>query len=500
MQRALVAIAMALLLAAPFAHAQQLQAALAPVQTAVDAAARVVDLAMREADRDGTPDEAARLRDALLAYADQLDRAWDLPESATYREEALAALPYVQEVSIAVASVPEAVGPLSRSGEQCGKRALTEDEHLALRTAEADLRGLSAQLDALALSAPQGVDASRLRAAADRLADWQLAYRGLPTCASTAPPRDFLTLTLQPATVWPTGTLRIHGATSLAGVVRLDAPALALARDVEVVEGRFALLVEVPRDARLGVSNVTATLGALDATRNLTVAKAPATLEIEAPQRVLPGEAFTATLTLTSPARDPAANVTLEGAFARVVPLVDGRATLQLSAPDTPGRVELLAHYAGSDVARAADALVTVEVVPAFVLPAGDVDAEGSRLPLVLGLAALVAGLAATAWLLARRPRRAGPLARASRAAHAPEEAAPVALVEMVARVHRRLRREGAIPPGATARESLGADAEDVVDAFERVRYGDEPEKASWRERAARWFRDAWSRLGGSGA
>lgn len=499
MQRALVAIAMALLLAAPFAHAQQLQAALAPVQTAVDAAARVVDLAMTEADRDGTPDQAARLRDALLAYADQLDRAWDLPEGATYRDETLAALPYVQEVSIAVASVPDAVGPLSRSGEQCGNRALTEDEHLALRSAEADLRGLSARLDALALSAPDGIDASRLRAAADRLADWQLAYRGLPTCVSTAPPRDFLTLTLQPSTVWPTGALRVHGATSLAGVVRLDAPGLMLARDVEVVEGRFAILVDVPRDARLGVSNVTATLGALNATRNLTVAKAPATLEIEAPARVLPGEAFTATLALTTPAGAPERNVTIEGAFARVVPLVDGRATLHLVAPDAPGRADLLARYEGDDVTRAAEALVTVEVVPAFLLPTGDVDAQTSRVPIVLGLAALAAGLAATAWILARRPRREGPISDASRAAPAPDEAAPVALVEMVARVHRRLRREGTIPPGATAREAI-PDAEDVVAAFERVRYGDEPETPTWRERAARWFRDAWSRLGGSRA
>ena len=527
MRRA-IALLLAALVAIPGAASQaQLRAALAPVQTAVDAATSIVGLAIDEAQRDGSPDQAMMLRDELLLYADALARAWELPEAATYGAEVEAALPYVQDVASAIAGVPEAVAPLSTAGETCARREISPGEDATLRASATTLAALAEELAGLAQRAPPGVETRELRGAAERLAGWHAGV-DLAACVVEGEPVPFLTLRARPTTIWPTGTLRIEGATSLPGPVRLIAPALGVDHELPG-SGRFALRVVVPEDAPLGVATLRASAGDLVAEANVTIERLRPQLDLTGPARVLPGASYVITVALTSRAPDLTANATVlvDG---EPVQLRGGRASLLREAPEELGTIVHGARYAGSAAVAPAEASLRIEVVEANELappPAADeqlpdkaeepperallswILASAAARPLLWALlAALAVGL--VVFLLLRRRR--APVVRTTPAVAAsligePSRATPqdAGFVALLAALFRRLRERGKLPRGTTARESMpllaemGLDAEAIVGSFERVRYGDEPEAPSWRERAEAWLREARERLAGGG-
>lgn len=528
----MLAVAALLLLSPALAAAAEsdaVDAAVAPAQTSVDAASRIVHLAIEEASRDATPDEAMALRDDLVAFARAFDRSWSLPDAATHKDLALAALPFGTRVALAVGRLPEDVALLATLSERCARDLLERGEYAARLAAFANATSAAASLAAIASSAPEGVRALGLEGAARRLAGWSLQFEGLPGCGVAGDaPVSFLLLDVSPSPAWPTATLVVRGTTNDEGPVSLAVPGLeidgrAWSVQANVTDDRFLAAVLLPRTVPLGEHVLTASGARANASTTFTIARAPSSLAAIAPASARVGENVTVLVSLESPVPEDTLGAVVDGPGGARIRLAGGRAFASVPVGTSPGLVSLRFSFAGTDVVAPSEASAVVNVVaPGAVAPApaGPPARPVERAEAPFPIAALVVGLLAltvllgAAWVQARRRRvqAARPASPSRRAGVARDDALSSAaldpssarLVALFSAVARALRAAGLARASTTAREMrpalerLGAPAEAIVESFERARYAGEPEREDWRDRARAWFRVAWAKLAGA--
>lgn len=500
-----------------------LLAAVAPVQTVFDGAAREVQLAITESTRDGTPDAARALHADLLAFVEGLGEDRSIASSASYREAALAALPAALSVAATLANLTEDIARLSTSGETCSHRVLTSTERADLEGSLASIQATGRALAQLAQQAPEGVDGRPLLDAAERLTTWSMPFQGFEGCtfmdadAPGAPP--FLKVDLRPAVAWPTRAVQVRGVTSVGGPVRITAPALGwegeAARDPD---GSFRVTFTVPRSTQDGAFPVRAHVGNLTGMVNLTVIRAPSSLDVTGPLHSRIGGNVTVQIRLSSPLQEEIAKarILVDNGARPSVALANGTATLQLGLPREPGPLEVAFRFPGTGLVAGDETTYSVVVGEE---PEGEEFAPPEKVddPLLaysLLTAFLLAFLSAS-WIVAmvraRRPPRlasrgpASPPPATSRAPRAralsSAETPPRTLVEVFSGLVRALRTARLVRPSMTAREMqptlsrLGFELEDLVPAFEAARYGDRPEPTSWTRRLVAWTERARRRL-----
>lgn len=466
----------------------------APVQAVVDRVPVVVDDAVREALRDGTPDAAQLEAERMQAFVEGWGHPqW--PQGSVAAGQDAAAYAYAHDVVAVTVLVPAEIGRLSRVDADCTARTeeatAAEARRWALdhREATERLEGFLAVFRLVAESAPDTLDPAPLLQAADRLDAWDLPAR-VAACvvvsverteAEPVPDRDHLVLV--PETAYPTATVRVIGR----GTGALEAPGLGWSQRPE---GVFRYALQVHRDAPEGDHVVR--LGDHEAV--LTVAAAPVELVVQAPGRVAAGEPFTVRVEARTPAPHLLEEIVLAGDL-------EGRADgavarFAMQAPETPQVLEAEARAGGWPV-QEARAPFTVEVVPQALVDrdADGAGAGGARGPLwapggpftfpdvpVTPLTLVLVVLAALALFglveLVLGLRR--PAAKEVQAAPAPPASPrlPAALVAAFAVMVAWLVERGAVRRSHTPREVArrlreeGLDADGVVAEFERRRYG----------------------------
>lgn len=500
-----------------------LEAAVAPVQTAVDAAGAVVTLALPEASRDGTPDEAWALRERLLAFVAVLDRPWGLPEAATYRSEVLAALPYAQQAADAARAVPDDAAEVARIVGRCEGESLTVEQETVLLESSGRLEISAAALALLAADAPAGVDARPLADASTEIRRWLEGPAAPSTCMvqeggrerPVAPAEAFLRFSLFPETTWPGGDIRVVGLTNADSVVDLGSEGLSLQRRLVVTDGRFELRHRVPEDTPLGEHEVTAVSADLRTSRPLTLDRAPATLTVTGPGTAQPGETVLLQVVLSSPlpSHTDEAVVRIGGDADGTIELVGGVGTWSVRAPETGGSL-LRFEYAGHPLVQPAAQEFSLrttlapervaettppEATPPVAGPLGG----GAPLTWVIGaVAAVTVLLAMVSWWRNRRPApmpaAAAPTSSRSAALH---RTGQLTLIGAFASIVRLLRSVGQADASTTAREAgeslrgFGVDSTDVVRRFELERYGEHPEDPSWLRHMSTWIDTARRRI-----
>lgn len=517
-----------------------LAAALAPVDTAVQAASRVVLQAMREADRDGTPDAAKRIVRQLDEFTRELEHEWVLPDATSHRETVLRVLPFARDVFHAVEHVPGDVETVSRVSYVCFQSDAVLDAYSFGRglASYERLRAIALTMRATADGAPAEIDATSLLAAAEALDSWLTSHDKLPACVVErpepflnaqiipertairnlpptypAPPDPTLAGLLAPNVAWPTARVQVQGVTSAAETVTVVAPDLGVNATVDVRSFSFDYVFTVPRSADLGVTHVVLAAGNLTVELPIRIVHAPAGLTLQGPVVVREGTEVTIIVELLSPTRDVTDTATVD------VTGLDEPLTLELRdgfgrfhfTPGNVTRVDVVVSYAGEGFVAPASATHGVTILPPL-LPAGSArmqaDAPAHFLLILLPLALVVA---LAVWRVKNRAVPAdAPSAvetRPARAATAVPRDAPTAgsLIGLFGVVVVALRSLGLASPDLTAREvaarlrRFGFPADLVVPAFERARYGGEPEKAGVAEGMREWLAQAWGRMIGGG-
>lgn len=522
MRRALAGFVLVVALGAPAVSAQVpdlgRDAAVAPAQTLVDAAARVIALGLEESDRDGTPDAANRELAAMRAFGRSLQLDWVISPNATYRSEALAARAYGAELVTALAGLPEAAATTSVTVYSCEAAAIDAERLHRLLTSVADLAAIEGRVRELAASPPPGVDATRLAQTAARIRGWVTDYDVGASCAT--PAESFLFVELRPATTWPGGRVRVLGATNAAPVATIDAPALGLDADANVVDASFFHEFVVPNQAAIANHTLNVSAGAISQHVELVVGRAPSEIVVRGASTAAPATALRLEVNLLSPLAVDVENATIlaSGLIDATLVLQGGRSYLDVDAPGTEGTYRIGFAFAGSD--RVAPAFANFTLVVASrpttpLAPPPTTVAEESPpartwMPVILVAAAVaLVGVLALALGLRRRARaRGADPARAVAAARALRADAPLAstLIALFAGLVALLRAGNRVSRAATAREvgqklrGWGADPGDVVLQFERARYGGEPEPAGVLDRARAWLTAAWARIRGDAA
>lgn len=480
-----------------------LRAAVAPAQTVVDAAARAVHLAVEEADRDGSPDEARDLIAAVTRFTLDLRVEWSMPESAMFGREATRALDYAVRVGLALEDLPEAAQTTATTRARCDALTATSDETLVALVGAATLESVASALDGLASEAPEGVDARELAVAAQRLGSWAKDLDVETRCPPPAGP--FLLLTASPNMTHAGGSVRIAGATNAADTVNLSLGSLGLSLRTDVSRLRFVTHVTIPSDAPRGVASLVATAGVMRNATNITIAGADATILVQGPRAVVVGSSATYRVFLVSPLADEVQNATVRVGEGGTLQLVGGAAEFSFTAASSPGQQDVPLAFAGTARVSPTSTTLRVDVVPQPVASERVVivgEADEALTPWMgAGAAAVVLGIG---WLAWRRRRRQAPRPQSPQpVVAAPTPTGPVApgLVGMFVALVRWLRASERITPGATPREvgsKLAAwrvPAPAAVSAFERARYGGIPVEASIGARLREQLAQRWERL-----
>lgn len=458
------------------------EAALAPAQTIVDAVPGIVDSAVDEARRDGSPDVAQRRAHRLLAFSTGLDGSLDIPpDSAAGRHGLASALQWAVPVAQLVAALPEDIGRMERdraacSSEPAAQRQRVEAWLLDGRPAGQRLAAYEAGLREAAAEAPPGIDAGPLVDAAQRIellmrSDSQEALACFAQAAQrvnvSAP--DLLSLRLVPDATWPTGSVLAVG--SAAAVPHLQA--FARAWNATWGDGAFTARLRVPASAGIASYEVEATAGAATASAVLDVHKAPASLSLAGPARVSPGQAFTVTAVHRTPA-PTLVDGSVEWSPGGDTALVGGEAARDFRFDDA-GVVVIETRHAGNARLEASQAslAVVVQEPGASGTSQGRIGAGSSGLDIPWWI---VLACIAAVWLVVlatrvRRPRRlrAQPAVAAGTAPPLPSGGLAAALAGFMA----WLRYLGRATPGTTVREAARGEQElePLVEPFERERY-----------------------------
>lgn len=527
--RLFVAIGLVVIVALPPpAFAQDaLRAAVAPGQTVVDAAARILRDTIWESERDGTPDVALATLADLDTFVAAMRGEWSLPARATHREAALAARDYAERVHAAVGGIPNATSAIARAFASCAAAPGRVDLGDA-RAAHALLELRTRHVLELADAPPAGIDATGLAASAAALDRWTEVYTTSERCEIT--PEPYLRLHVAPTTSHPLGRVQVYGATNEGATVFLNSTPIDLTASLDVLENRFGGEIALPADTPLGRVLIRATAGSLNATTTLIVALAPSNLAVYGPAEATPASNVTVTVRLTSPLRDRVASaqvrVTAEG-DERSIALADGQGVVVLAAPAVPQTWRLRFDYLGDPiVAPASAALDVVVAVPTVPTSEPRTDPAREARPVlpgsawgwlwgagsILALAGIVLVVARGVWA----QRRSSPRERTA-SARPPRESAgrpqledaaqpkprAASLVGWFAWIVEGLRKTGQARPSETAREVVaslrqrGFDPGDLASAFEDARYGMKLEPPGALARMQTWADRAWRSLVG---
>jgi hypothetical protein len=244
-------------------------------------------------------------------------------------------------------------------------------------------------------------------------------------------------------------------------------------------------------------------LGNLTANATLQIVRAPSSVVLDVPSRVLVGTPYAVNATLRSPAQALVATATVEltSPQERSAALSASRASWSLVAPGVPGVVKVRVRFPGTAHVEPSFANATLLVVapvnleasapvrpalvpaaPILVLPKGPL---GALLPLLIPAAAMA--------LLAYRAYRRGRVARPGTGVPAALPARPellqrfrpgagMGVLDAVAGLMRLLRGAGRAAPSDTVREVLARvpdpEARALVRPFEAQRYGGLPIEA----------------------
>ncbi len=506
------------------------RAALAPIQTVIDALPIVVEQGIAEARLDGTADDAQRIADDLLRFVAGL-RDQPVPAgSAAARHGLQQHIPWAIDVAHVMVSLPGMVGSVQIALADCSHEGTITDQAGARETRDgglAALRGvasLQAVLDDLVRRAPDSLDLRpfdrAVRASQAFLDDDGVA--ALACLASLedkfaldrATQQDFLEAHITPRVMWPTGNVTVSGTTSLVGELQLEAHGLfAVTRPVD---RSFSVPVTVAETAPLGVHNVTIRLGSLERVASLDVIEAPATMDLLGPARIRVDEALRIDVRIASPV-PVAGMVTWDDGTTTAI--VDGRGVREIQL-ERPGVLALSATHPGHRYQEPSQDSLTIEVLAAAAPSTSDASNLAPTRPPIpwatigLSLLGLFVALAFLAVLMFfwRQVRQYGfrvGLRRFLRpqivAGPVPVEGPPPVLLPRrgflatVAAFMGWLRTIGRASPGTTVREAAAMDVEmqGAVEPFELIRYGQGKSTDAAEERAPGLFSRIVARLRG---
>jgi hypothetical protein len=498
----------------PAAAATPLEAAVAPGQVVADAAALLLPMATREADRDGTPDAADALLAEIHAFVSDFSQPV-IPPEATYAAETLAALAYASEVAARLTGVPDAIGQVSTILHRCDVAEITPPEYATLAQQLGFLSGRLETLGSLAGAAPPGIRAGSFAQSIDETRAWLTGEREVRACKIaeefivvqvkviplTPDAADALSFALFPAVAWPTAKVAISGRTTNASApVRLESQALGL--DVELgvnASGGFAHEIHLPETTPLGVLTFFLSQGNLTAQRTLNIVRAPARLDVVGPTRGYVNETLAYEVMLTSVIPERTRNATI-----RVVPggdvlLQDGHALTSVRTPQVRGELSVRFLFAGDDLVAPAEKALLLSIVPAPAPPGRGIEQDGLDWIALAALGVLVLVVAAGAAWRSWRARRPAPRLVTPAVARAISAAPPPSLVGLVGWIMAWLRGRGHARAGTTVREAAprmvehGLGGGVLVRRFEQIRYGppqdariDASLVSAWRRRAHR--------------
>lgn len=495
--------------------------ALAPVQVALDAAADVLALSIRDIEPTGGAAAARARADLLAAYAQPTQHDFAPAPGAAYGKAVVDALPLILLASDAVDPLPDALTLLALSAERCGgepaeARRAVHDHALARSIVDARF----ASIDDLLADVPAGLDPLPLAGA---LADAR-AWSAARVCAhGSGDEAAFLVVGFTPARQHPGGRVTLHAASNVQ-VDHADVaiPGLALSSAVAGALGSFAWTFAIPVDAPLGVYPAEVAVGDLHESATLAVTPASTYLRIEGPatarvganltlsvllSSAIPGEVDRARVELAVDVRDAAGFRPPGGdrgpSAPRSVALEGGAAKFTLVGPPVGQDVRVTASFPGSALAE--PALATHQV--SFIVPAAArgsaVADEGIPLIVLVGAGALLAALLASGlWLRRKTAAAAAEGGSGDRREARVPLAVPTGLVSLFGSLVAFVRQREGAPAGTTAREATArlpvgrAPAAVLLPAFERARYAVRSPPPS-DEDAQTWAQAWWEKLTG---
>lgn len=475
-------VAVILLAVVPVAAAdEEAEGAVAPAQVVLDEAASIVRDARSEAVRTGRGVEAQARADALVEFTARFEEPWSIPQSATRRDDALAALAFARELAVAFATVPTELG--ASGAVSCSKAH--DVERLLSSAALARARS---RLGEILERAPAPLDTEGFRDALELLVPIETRCEA-EAAPGTAERRQLL-LVVRPPVMWPGGKVNVVVLGTTGQPVTVTAPTWAFAEEV-ANDTLASFEVQVPPDAS-GVVVFEARSGNVNVTATVAIEPTRSTLRLTGPRTAAPGSTVTLTVRLSTfaPELSDVATIRLTGATNATVRLVEGVAKVSVVAPTEPGTYTVGARFPGSSAIRPAAATHDILVEALAARAGGDAAVTASRTGLIVVALVVFAGVG---FVLRRTRRRARPVASTPVIGEAPVgvaiEAAQRGLVLAFVDLRRRFLSLGLARPATTAREMLpalaerGVDGEAVVSAFEALRYGAAPvdEPSGWR-------------------
>lgn len=503
-------------------------AALAPLQVALRDLPDIIRQALNESARRLISDEAqARLAEEL----DYVRGFSELPPGGGALREADVrdAYSWLEAVVETVAGIPGTFDDSQNAGATCraafaGVPANDPPATVKLGLDAVDRLGiLRAELESLLQDAPSILDVQPLAQAVALVEGyWTEVAPDIVDCLERllaesqqgSVARVPLKAVVLPATTFPTGHVRVLGTAPTGLTIKVMASSLSVAATPSLLKGGFKQPITAPRTAALANHTITVTAADLRVDLVLNVAKAPVRLSLSAPDRVTADLAFTATVTVSSPAspsdvdRVPV-RLTWRGQD-RSLPLANGSSSARLDA-GAVGDFVLRADYPGSSILAGSSAERIVHVatfVPVDVDPAGSnprIPAGFNGLPssavdwfwwILILILAVGFGLALYMSPVALHRLRGTRSNVILGSRPPPRWPGAATLAAAVGALFGLLRRLHIVPPGRTVqewmRETKGPAA--IADKFDAVRYGGAVETEATKAQGVTWAQAAWER------
>lgn len=533
------------------AHRDQ-QAVHAPVQLLLDQFPELMDLSIREATLDGSPDDAealvARMRAYYQGFQDQA--AWPQGSEAAVSNarDSYAALGAIMSTA---ASLPRTVARLAVVDAACSSAAGQATLASANQWYDNTFRGVEdldyarGLLESFADNLPSELDATPVRSALAALEAWLLGIVGnIEACVTTleivesdgsrggrpnsgllsrlqgnADEMPHIRLDLIPAKVLPGGSVLIAGRVAGHRDASVQVEHASALLDIPFgLGGYFEAVIDVPPETLPGSQRVKAEFLSLRAEAIYDVIPANTTIELAAPRQVPFGAKFPVTASLTSNLELPDDARLAWGDLETVA-----HATRAIEAPNGRINMTFTVSYPGSPQHLPTSASITVQVVPIqdIVIEPGqniwetlergvwyDATQDFATTRTVLnipqqdfgaGIAIIVTlGLLAVLDLL-QSLRRTPCVQTQPAATFQGPRGWPRSFVWAFALLARSLIDHRILPRGATPRDVADHLATrrvgmgNLVQAFEATRYGRSAEPKDTR--AAQWLRKVWERI-----